>query len=121
MIYPLSLPDEVKARAFRASNGELAFLFRDAPAVLAACRADAVEVLGWELWIADHDWGADHAPKPAPGMWSGGIPVVGKTLPVVFGGEGDLAETERQLSELNLAEEVQPRWLPYVRVNFTFG
>jgi hypothetical protein len=54
MMFPPSLPDYVKARAFRATNGELGIMPGDAGAFLDACRSDGVEVLGWELWIVDH-------------------------------------------------------------------
>jgi hypothetical protein len=120
MDYPPSLPEDVKARAFRAANGELGVLSDDAPSFLAACRSDGVDVLGWELWVVDHGWASDFSsPVPSKGVWCGGIPLVGHDVPAVWGGEGNADETERQLASLDLAAEVEPAWLPHVRVNFT--
>jgi hypothetical protein len=120
MMYPPSLSDDLKARAFRASNGELGILPADAPSFLAACRSDNVEVLGWELWVIDHQWGVEpNSPVPAKGSWCGGIPMQGSDVPAVVCGEGDVDETERQLGSVDLDVEVMPAWLPQVRVNFT--
>lgn len=122
MMHPPSLPDAVRTRAFRASNGELGIFPADAPAFLDACRSDGVQVLGWELWIIDHDWGSEtNAPAPISGSWCGGVPVQSHAIPAVVGGDGDVDETERQLTALDLDAEVLPAWLPYVRVNFTLG
>lgn len=110
MEYPPSLPEDVKARAFRASNGELGLDPADASSFLAACRSDSVEVLGWELWVVDHAWGIEtNAPVPAPGYWCGGIPVQDCNVPAVVGGEGDVDEAERQICSRDLAAEVQPK------------
>lgn len=120
MMYPPSLPHEVKARAFRAGNGELGILPSDARTFLTACRSDGVRVLGWELWVVDCTWDAQtNGPVPAKGNWYGGIPVTKYDLPAVIGGAGDAEETERQLAELHLKVEVHPAWRDYVRVNFT--
>lgn len=120
MMHPPSLPNEVKARAFRAGNGELGILPSDARTFLTACRSDGVGVFGWELWVVDHTWDAQtNGPVPAKGDWCGGIPVTKYDVPAVIGGEGDAEETERQLADLNLYEQVQPAWRHYVRVNFT--
>lgn len=121
MMHPPSLSEDLKARSFRARNGELGVLPSDASLFLAACRADNVEVLGWELWIVDHRWAASNAPEPAEGYWSGGIPTVTDALPVVFAGEGNVDELEQQLAALRLGDEIQPAWLPYIRVNFILG
>ena len=122
MMYPPSLSDDVKARAFRATNGELGVLPADAPSFLGACRTDEVEVLGWDLWVVDHIWDIKtNLLVPAKGSWGGGIPMRAYDAPAVVGGEGDAGETERQLASLNLSEEVQVAWLPHVRVNFTLG
>lgn len=120
MTYPPSLPEHVRARAFRAPNGELGILPSDVSSFLAACRSDNIEVLGWELWIIDHVWGAK-SPEAATGSWSGGVPVIGQTTPAVFSGNGDIDEVEQQLSKLALSSEIPPNWLPYVRVNVTLG
>lgn len=120
MMYPPTLPDDVKARAFYAANGELGVLPEDAPAFLDACRSDGVEVLGWELWIVNHGWDIQgNRPVFANGVWSGGIPVNGSDLLAVIEGSGDASETERELEATDLKALVQAAWLPFVRVNFT--
>lgn len=122
MMYPPSLPAAVKARAFEALNGELGIHPDDTSSFLASCRAHGIEVLGWELWVVDHDWGAEtNGPVPASGLWCGGIPVRAHDVPAVIGGVGNADETEHQLAALDLRRDVHPEWLPHVRVNFTLG
>jgi hypothetical protein len=121
MMYPPSLPEDVKARAFLATNGELGILPADASSFLSACRADGVKALGWELWLVHHAWGEDGAPIAAAGLWCGGIPVRSETIPAVIGGTGNADETERQLIVSELSAEVKPDWLPHVRINFTLA
>jgi hypothetical protein len=120
MMCPPSFPKDMEARAFRAGNGELGIPPDDTSFFLAACRSDGVMVLGWELWLVDHEWDftAD-SPVPAMGSWCGGIPVQGSDVLAVIGGDGDVDETERQLTSLNWKAEVEPVWLPHIRVNFT--
>jgi hypothetical protein len=120
MMYPPSLPADVKERAFHAANGELGILPDDAASFLASCRADGIEVLGWELWVVDHAWrSGTNGPVPAIGLWCGGIPVRAHDVPAVIGGEGNADETGHQLAAMDLRTEVHPEWLPHVRVNFT--
>jgi hypothetical protein len=120
MMYPPSLPDEVRARAFRAGNGELGVLPADAPTFLAACRRDDVKVLGWELWVVDHQPDFDtNMVVPAAGWWSGLIPVQDQVEPSVIAGDGNAVEAEKQLASVDLSAEVRPDVLPYIRVNFT--
>lgn len=122
MMFPPSLSEQVKARAFQAHNGELGILPSDTGAFLQACRSDRVRVLGWELWIVDHQWNADtNWPIPAPGSWSGGVPSPEDDFPAVFAGDGDVNETERQVAAIDFEREVRKAWLPHVRVNFTLG
>jgi hypothetical protein len=121
MLYPPSLPDDLRTRAFRARNDELGILPADAAAFLAACRLDGVKVLGWELWVVDHNWGQASSPVPAIGSWCGGIPVRGYDVLAVVGGEGDADETQKQVASFNFGSEVLPEWLPHIRVNFTLG
>jgi hypothetical protein len=122
MLYPPSLPAHVKARAFRAANDELGILPIDAPAFLAACRADNVNVLGWELWVVDHFWDwKTRSPVPARGSWTGGIAMQDNGDVAVTAGEGDVDETEHQLASFDLKTEVPSTWLPYVRFNFTLN
>ena len=122
MMFPPSLPEDVRARAFRAHNGELGILPADVGAFLSACRTDKAQVLGWEVWIADHGWDADtNWPVPALGSWSGGIPVTDNDLPAVITGTGDVDETERQIALIDFDTDVRSEWRSYVRVNFTLA
>ena len=121
-MFPPSLLPAVQARAFQASNGELGVPPQDVSAFLDACEADGLKVLGWELWIIDHEWGIEpNAPIPSPSSWCGGIPLLGYDVPAVVGGEGGVEDTRKQIAATNLAAEVQPEWLNYVRFNFTLG
>lgn len=120
MNYPPSLPDDVLARAFRASNGELGVLPSDADRFLTACETDQIEVLGWELWLVDH------VPEPqsgelvtSPGRWSGLIPMLDTTRPAVFEGSGNAKKSREEIAALKLSDSVDLRWLPYIRCNFT--
>jgi hypothetical protein len=109
-------------RAFRAGNGELGILPADAPAFLAACRSDGVKLLGWELWVVDHDCDfATETVVPAEGWWCGLIPVQGGNELSIIAGDGRADEVEHQLASLDLEAEIQPAWLPYIRVNFTLA
>ena len=120
MLFPPSLARSVICRAFRASNGELGVVPNDVAAFLDACQADHAEVLGWELWLADHEWNPEtKEPATAPGRWCGLIPVYGQPLPAVVHGEGDLKTTRRELATLDLDALIEPRWAAYVRINFT--
>ncbi len=120
-MFPPSLAEQVKARAFRAHNGELGVLPSDTGAFLQACRSDKVRVLGWELWIVDHQCNFADKPIPALGSWCGLVPASYDDVPVVFTGDGDADETERQIASIDLEAEVAEAWRPYVRVNFTLG
>ena len=121
-MFPPSLPEDVKARAFRAHNGEFGLLLTDTTAFLTACRSDKVRVLGWEAWIVDHRWDLDtNWPVPAPGSWSGGVPVTDQDLPAVITYSGDVDQTERQIASIDFNKEVRSAWLAHIRVNFTIG
>ena len=122
MNYPPSLPDDVRQRAFRAGNGELGVLPADAAVFLAACGTDDVKVLGWELWVVDHQPDFDtNSVVPAPGWWSGLIPVQNSLEPSIIWGDGDAHEAEKQLASVDLEAEVRPEVLPYIRVNFSLA
>ena len=122
MLFPPSLDQAIRARAFHAANGELGIHPQDVTSFLSACRKDRAEVLGWELWVIDHAWGDQFSgPVSAPGKWCGGVPVKSNTLPVVFSFDGDVDEAERQFANVDLQAEVLPDWLPHVRVNFTIA
>lgn len=118
MTVPGSLPAEILARSFQASNGELGILPADADLYLAACEAGGVVVLGWELWIVDHRMGITSTPIPAIGQWTGGVPTRSKGV-VIFGGSGGIEQTRREIRALDLPHVVEARWLEYVRFNFT--
>ena len=121
-MFPPSLPEDLNARAYHATNGELGVLPVDATSFLRVCKQDGVEVLGWELWVVDHTWEAEtNGPVPACGLWCGGIPLQSEQLPAVVGGTGNLEDTARQLAAFDFEADVQPLWLPYVRVNFTLA
>src|SRR5579864_1736324 len=97
MLFPPSLPHPVICRAFRAGNGEIGVVPSDIAIFLDACQADHVEVLGWELWLADHEWNPEtKQPVGTPGRWCGLIPIRGEPLPAVVHGEGDLKTTRRE-------------------------
>ncbi|WP_295635931.1 hypothetical protein [Novosphingobium sp.] len=121
MKFPPSLDDAVKARAFRATNGELGIKLTDTAIFLAACRIDGVEVLGWELWVIDHECGERVAgPCHAPGGWCGEIPMRKGTI-AVLGDDGEADATEQQLADFDVNVEVEAIWLPYLRVNFALA
>jgi hypothetical protein len=122
MLIPPSLSQAVISRAFRAANGELGIMPEDASVFLDACQADRAEVLGWELWLIDHDWNAAlNEPGKAPGHWCGLIPVRGEPLPNVVQGDSDLTTTRAELAKLNLNAIIEPRWAEHLRVNFTLA
>ena len=67
-------------------------------------------------------WGGEaDEPISASGLWCGGIPLQNERLPAIVGGTGDLQDTLRQLAAFDFEAEVQPLWLPYLRVNFTLA
>lgn len=117
MLFPPSLSQAVLSRTFHAKNGELGLLLADAEDFLAACDKDAVEVLGWELWLVDHMWNETGMQIPAPGLWCGGIPTIeGQAF---FGGSGGSNCCRREIANLKLPETIDDQWIPYVRINFT--
>jgi hypothetical protein len=121
MLYPPSLSEKILSRAFRAGNGELGLELDDAFGFLDTCEADGVTVHGWELWIVDHQPSDDFKqPEPAAGQWWGGIPMLGSPHPNIIHGDGDLAEIRSQVENLDKdLAQIDPRWAPHVRINFT--
>lgn len=117
MLFPPSLPPEIRARAFRAMNGELGIRPEDVAAFLAICDADGVEVLGWELWLADHAWVAPSRVDYVPGSWSGGIPARGGGTPAIAADDGNSDTARRAIAHLAL-DWVEPAAAPYLRFNF---
>ncbi len=86
---------------------------------LDACSADGVHVLGWELWIIDHKADENWLPSLSPGDWCGLIPTRQHPTPAVIAGEGDLEKTRKDIEVLDVRELIEPRWLRFIRVNFT--
>jgi hypothetical protein len=106
----------------RSANGELGLLPSDAGSFLAACERDRVEILGWELWLVDQVCDRDGGePRQSPGRWCGMIPMREDPVSGVFTGSGDISLTKIEIASLKLEELVEPRWLPYLRFNFTLG
>jgi hypothetical protein len=121
MNYPPSLPDHVLARAFRAANGEVAISLLDANAFLDACAKDGRAVLGWELWLVNHEWSPSQAlPHRSEGRWTGLIPASDSLRATTFAGNADLNGTRRDLAALDL-DVIDQRWRDFVRVNFTLA
>lgn len=117
-MHPPSLSQTIRSRSFRAGNGELGLLPEDVPSFLDACQTDSLTVLGWEIWLADHEWDNTRAaPAHAIGLWCGLIPMQGKKTPSIISGSGDLTATRNQLASLELTKLIDPKWSNYVRVN----
>jgi hypothetical protein len=119
VMFPPSLPQTIKDRSFLAGNGELGLFPEDVPLFLDACQSDGVPVLGWEVWLADHDWPpTGNEPTLARGNWCGLIPMRNQKLPYVISASGDLGETRKGLAALDL-NDIDPKWAPFVRINIT--
>ena len=117
MVFPPSLAPELHARCFRAMNGELGVRLEDIPAFLDACDEDGVEILGWELWLADHAWVAPTRIEYVPGSWSGGIP--GRDgLPTVFAAADGNSDAARAALRALPLDWIEPAATPYLRFNF---
>lgn len=120
MLSPPSLSDQLIARAFHASNGELGILPADAELFLATCATDDIEVLGWELWLVDHRCDPSGSrPVRSIGSWCGLIPTLHGPLPAVVGGSGHRKQTSLEIAALKLPELIDGNWLPFARYNFT--
>jgi hypothetical protein len=117
MLFPPSLPPEIRVRAFRAMNGELGIRAEDVEAFLDICDADGVDVLGWELWLADHAWVAPARVDYVPGSWSGGIPGRDGHPPAVAMADGNSHAARAAIARLSL-DWVEPAVAPYLRFNF---
>lgn len=117
---PPSLPPEVLARSFRARNGELGVREADVDAFLDACDADGFAVLGWELWLVDHEPGAaNFFPSPSPGSWTPFVPVAGRSVTTIFSGHDDARASRAEIREFAWPELIAESWLPLLRFNFT--
>ena len=121
-VFPPSLSLEVLARSFKALNGEIGLQLHDVEPFVDTCNKDQVQVLGWELWLADHSWdNAENRPRkvPVPGYWCGLIPEIGSGLGGVYGGEGDANECLLQIGLLDFQSGDLGAWRKFLRVNFT--
>lgn len=116
---PPSLDPAVVDRAWKAANGELAFLATDVDLVLDACEHDGVAVLGWELWLLDHWLDENNILLVRPGIWTGLIPdphgAVG-----VWASNADLHASREEIRRIDWRSQVAPELHPFVRYNFTF-
>jgi hypothetical protein len=122
--FPPSLPPEVLSRSFKALNGEIGVHPMDATLFVEACKKDACEVLGWELWLADHSWDdVESRPRkvPIPGYWCGLIPEQESGIGGVYGGDGDADHCLIQIGSLDFQSRDLAPWRGYIRVNFTLG
>ncbi len=119
---PPSLDFEVLARSFRAPDGDLGLLPADVWRFLDACDEDGFEVLGWELWIADHAFDPEtRAPRPMPGQCCAAIPALEAPLAVPLGGAGEADAVRRQIAGTVLPDLVEAKWLPHLRYNIKLG
>lgn len=117
MNFPPSLAADIHGRCFRATNGELGVRPEDVAAFLDACDADAIAVLGWEIWLADHAWVAPTRVDHAPGSWSGGIPRRDGQPPQIATNDGDSQAARAAIRGLSF-DWVEPSARPYLRFNF---
>jgi hypothetical protein len=132
VFWPPSLDPRVIARSFRSANGELGVLPTDIDAFLSTCQADEIPLLGWELWVVQHK-PAPGGPLFAPGEWEGLVPLEGGRTSAVIHGEvapvpaepwvefvdRSVREVRAQLGALTFLRDVDKRYLPFVRFNFT--
>ena len=119
---PPSLPAKILASATYMSNGELGIRYEDVGIFLNACERDGIGLLGWELWLVDHEWPEDGtSPVYSKGTIHGLVPVEGEKIPAVIGGSGDLAASRMQITKLDLTKEIDPKFRPHIRFNFTLN
>jgi hypothetical protein len=116
--YPPSLDPSVLERSWRAKNGELGVLPADINAFLDACDRDYVPVLGWEIWLIDHQWDGRDGADSATGEWTGLIPRPDRGT-CTWTGEGDAAATRREIATLDWTQNIPSHLHPLVRFNFT--
>jgi hypothetical protein len=122
--FPPSLSPDVFGRAFKALNGEIGVQVMDTTLFLSACKRDNIEVLGWELWLADHSWDeVENRPRkvPVPGYWCGLIPEIGSGVGGVYHGEGGADACQSQIDALDFEAGALGAWRENIRVNFTLN
>ncbi len=133
MNYPNSLHEDLLARSFFASNGEIGVLLEDTDVFLSICLRENVAVLGWEVWLSDFTASTDGMPIPAKGRWHGLVPSRNGGTSMVIGGETSnrlqfqtwndfvthsVALTVDQLSATDFANDIDPQYLKSLRINF---
>ena len=137
--YPPSFDSDLLANSFHAGNGEIGILPANVQEFLEACERDAIAILGWELWISDYyDLVETHPiPTPRKGSWAGIIPTKKETIPGVLSAvfsydtkptspheswqeyvHRTIEETQQQISTVNIEEEIQEQYVPFIRFNF---
>ncbi len=117
---PPSLDPDVIDRSWRASNGEMGIRPDDVNAFLDACERDLVPVLGWEMWLIDHQWDGRDGAETCSGHWTGLIPAkTGGTC--VWYGDGDVTATRKDIATLKWEAAVPEDLHPRIRLNFALG
>jgi hypothetical protein len=115
---PPSLEACVIDRSWLASNGELGVRPEDVNAFLDACEGDRIPVLGWEMWLIDHQWDGRDGADRCFGQWTGLIPATeGGTC--VWHGDGDVTTTRKEIATLEWKAAVPEDLHPRIRLNFT--
>lgn len=91
---------------------------QDANAFLDACERDRVAILGWELWLIEHQGDGRDGANGVTGEWTGLIPATnGGTC--VWTGDGDAAATRQKIATLDWEKGIPPQLHPHIRFNFT--
>ena len=134
LAYPPSFDSNRLANSFHVDNGEIGVLPLDVPEFLAACGNDGIAILGGEMWLSDYRAAFEGNPIPQKGSWCGLIPWKGKNTTVVVSYstksrrfleswnkyvQRTITETQGQINEINIDNEVETQYIPSVRFNFT--
>jgi hypothetical protein len=115
---PRSLDRLILERSWLAGSGELGILPDDVNGYLDACEFDEISVLGWEMWLIEHQWDGDGGAEIVRGMWTGLVPhVQGGTC--CWQGSADAPTTRAQIAKLEWRNAVPTQLHPWVRFNFT--
>ena len=120
--FPPSLAPDILARSFKASNGEIGVQAGDVKLFVETCKKDQCEVLGWELWLADHSWDiVQNRPKLVLGRgnWCGLVPESGNVPGIVYGGTGNADEGLSDIAKVDFESGDLSVWREFLRVNFT--
>jgi hypothetical protein len=115
---PRSLDRSIIERSWLAGNGELGILPEDVNGFLDACVSDSISVLGWEMWLVEHQWDGEEGAEIGRGMWTGLVPhVQGGTC--CWQDSADAPTTRAQIANLEWRNAVPTQLHPWVRFNFT--